>query len=133
MANYTFDKLEQYMKDKTRSMERVLFESLTDINTSITDTTPVDKGFAKGSWTTSINKMEAVTNTEPDRSGAASIARTKAEMNKFKLGDTVYHLSNLVYMPRLEYGYSKQAPSGMVRRAIDNFQQNLDEAIKNGQ
>lgn len=129
MANYTFDKLEQYLKQKAEDMETGTARALFELSSDIVNRTPVDEGFAKGSWTAGINKTSLAFNS----SNGVPTAQIKAESKKFKLGDSFYLLSNLVYMPRLEYGYSNQAPNGMVRRAIDDFQKNLDEAIKNEQ
>lgn len=129
MANYTWDKLEQYLKQKGEAMERGTANALFELSSDIVERTPVDEGFAKGSWTAGINKTSLAFN---DSNGIPT-PQIKAESKRFKLGDTFYLLSNLVYMPKLEYGSSQQAPQGMVRRAIDNFQSNLDEAIKNEQ
>lgn len=145
MANYTFDKLERYLKQKAQDMEKGTARALFELSSDIVERTPVDEGFAKGSWTAGINKTSIAFNS----SNGVPTPQIKAESNKFKLGDSFYLLSNLVYMPVLEFGrygtgagatskttrdgFSTQAPNGMVRTAIDNFQQNLEEAIKNEQ
>jgi hypothetical protein len=42
-------------------------------------------------------------------------------------------VNNLPYGIALEYGHSKQAPSGMIRVTLARFQQIVDEAIRNNQ
>jgi hypothetical protein len=37
------------------------------------------------------------------------------------VGDLYYLTNNLPYIERLEYGWSKQAPGGMVRKNMQNF------------
>ncbi|WP_256203847.1 MULTISPECIES: hypothetical protein [unclassified Pseudomonas] len=40
-------------------------------------------------------------------------------------------MNNLPYAIPLEYGHSTQAPAGMVRVTLANFQHIVDEAIRN--
>lgn len=149
MANYSWDKLQKYMEGKKDSMEKVVYQSMVSVSTDIILNTPVDEGFARNSWTMGINTTSVNYSTVRGPVGTAAINRVKGEMKKFKLGDEIYLLSNLVYMPVLEFGqygtgagatyrstrdgFSVQAPNGMVRVAINRFQAGLDEAIKNEQ
>lgn len=61
--------------------------------------TPVDTGRLRGNWMLGVNSPNA-------------------EGLSIKLGDVVYITNNLPYARRIEYGYSKQAPEGMLRRTI---------------
>lgn len=37
------------------------------------------------------------------------------------VGESIFLVNNLPYAQRLEYGYSKKAPDGMVRISLENF------------
>jgi hypothetical protein len=45
-------------------------------------------------------------------------------------GDIVFLVNNLPYGPRLERGWSKQAPSGMVGITVAEFQKAVSKAAK---
>ena len=47
-----------------------------------------------------------------------------------KFGATIYLVNNLPYAVRLEYGWSKQAPAGMVRITAAEFQSIVDDAAR---
>ncbi len=55
------------------------------------------------------------------------MAKTAAQA---KAGDVIYLANSLPYIRRLEYGWSKQAPAGMVRGTVGEFQQAIDKALK---
>lgn len=129
-----------------RNIEQVIRSVAFEVSSSVIETTPVDKGTAKGSWTPSLNKVPSTFSETKSKSGIQATARAGTVANRLQVGDTFYLLSNLVYMPVLEYGgygtgsgatnkttrdgYSVQAPHGMVRIAIDNINKSLKEAIK---
>jgi hypothetical protein len=149
MANFDWSKLGAYLEDKGRDMEQGVGTALFELSSDIINRTPVDEGGARGSWTPDINQMSSSSSNTVDKSGKRTINSARAKTKKFKLGDTFYLFSNLVYMPKLEFGgysqgagatskttrdgFSIQAPHGMVRKSIDNFGKNLDKAIKDEQ
>ena len=56
-----------------------------------------------------------------------------AGVHPLKLGDTAYLVNNLPYAVPLEYGHSSQAPAGMVRVTIAEFQQIVEAAVRANQ
>lgn len=82
---------------------------------------PVDEGRFKSSWVVSINSIPTGDPGTIDKSGAPSFMRVNAAMVGFKAGDVITMCSNLSYSRRLEYGWSKQAPSGVVRITVVEF------------
>lgn len=76
----------------------------------VTERTPVDTGKAKGSWMGGINS--------PARNSPGYLA----VIGRLKLGDTFFLTNNQPYIRRLEYGWSMQAPAGMVRITVAEFQ-----------
>lgn len=87
--------------------------------------TPVDLGFARNSWVTGVNAPgEAQQPRQPPPSNErkpinlVAFRAMQAALVAAKLGDIVYLTSNCVYMNRLEYGHSGQAPAGMIRLTV---------------
>ena len=94
--------------------------------------TPVDTGNARANWDIGINAIpdgfEAT--IETGELGAASqqaLNRGLMEFASFKLGDTAYIVNNVAYIGFLEEGRSGQAPSGMVKITVREFQTIVDE------
>lgn len=83
--------------------------------------TPVDTGRLRGNWQTTINSPAGAATTRDDPSGAAALAEAMANLGS--LADVVWFTNNLPYAERIEYeGWSRQAPEGMVRRHIAQWQ-----------
>jgi hypothetical protein len=69
--------------------------------------TPVDTGFCRSQWQPSINGFVM--------GDAATVTLAAAQMIA---GDTFAMTNNTDYVRRLEYGWSQQAPNGMVRMTL---------------
>lgn len=83
--------------------------------------TPVDTGRLRGNWQTTINTPAGSTREVLDPSGGAALAEVMANMGG--LLDVVWFTNNLPYVERIEYdGWSRQAPEGMVRKHIAQWQ-----------
>lgn len=90
--------------------------------------TPVDTGYARSSWWVAVNELTGErTVFTVDKSGQAALAEATVTLIGVQAGDVIYILSNTVYMRRLEYGHSQQAPKGMVRVVLANGQHIVDE------
>ena len=89
---------------------------------------PVDTGRFKGNWQVAIGSIPAGTVEIDDKDGTATISKVDAETLKLKAGETIYLVNNLEYARPLEYGHSRQAPSGMVRTTLSEFPQVVQTA-----
>lgn len=101
--------------------------SLFKLSRSVVFITPVDEGRAQGNWFASLNGFdnELHDETGPQFTQIENITDGAA-------GSIFYLVNNLPYIGKLEFeGHSQQAPFGMVRVSIENFQQMLDETIQN--
>jgi hypothetical protein len=79
--------------------------------------TPVDQGFARGSWVVSLGKPASKGPSNPEKD--ATVALDSAKILTATLDQPVHVTSFAPYMKRLEYeGWSSQAPRGFVRLAI---------------
>ncbi|MBB1617040.1 hypothetical protein A9978_31785 [Pseudomonas sp. UMC65] len=90
-------------------------------------------GRLRGNWQFSIDTPAEGTLDQVDPSGGVTLAKLRLQVGQLTAGQTAYIVNNLPYAVPLEYGHSKQAPSGMVRITLARFQQIVDEAIRNNQ
>lgn len=84
---------------------------------------PVDTGRFRGNWQVGIGNIPAGTLRLDDKSGRATISKAQAAALRLEPGQTITLVNNLPYGPRLENGWSKQAPAGMVALTVQDFQQ----------
>lgn len=82
---------------------------------------PVDTGRFRGNWQVAIGSIPAGVLEIEDKSGTATIARVTAETLNLRAGQTITLVNNLAYARALEYGWSKQAPAGMVRLTVQEY------------
>jgi hypothetical protein len=86
-------------------------------------------GRFRGNWSVAFDSPPMGTLDRIDPVGGQTIAEGSSVLAQFKAGRTIYIVNNLPYAHRLEYeGWSKQAPEGMVRVSIAEFQQIAAEA-----
>lgn len=112
---------------------------------SIVLRTPVDTGRARGNWQIEFNKTPtgevgtAESWTQKGSEGVqaptesrTSIAVTNEAQNRIGYGDKEFNsivmANNLPYINRLETGWSDQAPAGMVRITLTEFEAALRKA-----
>lgn len=89
-------------------------------------------GRFKSNWMTEVGQSpDSTTTTMAEKSGARSRARLNEKLSGWKPGQTIWIVNNLPYAYRIEYkGWSKQAPSGVVRLAVQNTQQAVAKAAR---
>jgi hypothetical protein len=102
-----------------------------DMLTKIVMKTPVDTGRARGHWGVGVTSITYGAGL--DKGGGGTIAKATASLQGARAGDRIYIANNLPYIVRLEYGHSKQAPAGMVRTTIDEFQSAVNRAAAEAQ
>lgn len=129
--------MQKWVKKAGISMENAVKSVRIQGLTGIIQRTPVDTGRARSSWvaTTGEPSKTEFGEQEDYPSDAALINLGIKEANK-NVDDVFYFTSNLPYIRRLEYdpklqkGYSTQAPSGMVRVTIEEIKAGLKQVIK---
>lgn len=88
------------------------------VQEALVNGSPVDTGRFKGNWQVTANAPPMYAVNEYDRDGSETIARGKRALTSLLRGGggvRSIHFSNmLIYANALEYGHSKQAPSGVV-------------------
>jgi hypothetical protein len=99
--------------------------------------TPVQTGWAKGSWYPEIGSItvtaqavdDATRQAGGDPSGSASMGRATV-LADAPMGTWVYYVNGAIYAIMLEYGTSEQAPAGMVRLITRSGQLILNHAVR---
>ena len=109
---------------------KVMQNSLMRIGGKIVVMSPVRDGIFKGSWMSAYGAPEASPDNNIDPTGASAIGRLKAKLDVLKGGTVFYFTSNLPYAERLEYGWSEQAPAGMVRVSVASWQSIVEDEIR---
>ena len=90
--------------------------------------TPVDTGVAAGSWRFGVGAPPS--GPSDAKADGISAVSDFHEILDADLGDQCYLGSACVYMPALEGGWSKQAPTGMVAVVLSQGQAILDDAVQ---
>ena len=89
-------------------------------------------GRARGSWQYAQGAPLAVEPGGIDPSGQGPIGRVRAGVEVGDAATEHFVTSTVPYMRRLEYdGWSQQAPNGMVRMTIEEFQRFVNNATRN--
>lgn len=88
---------------------------------------PVDTGRFRGNWFVQEDVSSQQTDGT-DKGGGGTIEVGAVKIASFKVGEKLYILNHLPYSIDLEYGGSQQAPNGMVRITVAEFEQYLAAA-----
>lgn len=109
--------------------EKVVRGTLVSLVSRIIKRSPVDTGRFRGNWQASFNTM-ALGQTGTIEPVDVTIKKAQNKANQLEMGATFFLTNNLPYSLRLEYGWSDQAPSGMVRLEVAQLQARMNEADK---
>lgn len=110
--------------------EEMVRGTLFSLASRIIKESPVDTGRFRGNWQASLNAPKQGKLQRLDRTGGGAINDMSSVVMSLKMGQTFYLTNNLPYARRLEYGYSKQAPSGFLRINVMRVQSELQKARK---
>lgn len=91
---------------------------------------PVDTGRFRGAWVVGRNAADRSEPDTADPSGTSTEIKGINDINSIREGDIVYLSNNLDYALMLEYGWSKQAPAGMVAISLNEIEAWLQGAKK---
>lgn len=145
MTVYSLGDVGRFVADKKLDVDKVIRGTLLDISASIVDRTPVGDptywksgkapagyvgGTAKANWRAAIGAPDLVYANKQDKEGSSTIREISVVVDNAP--DNLFFLTNSVpYIQLLEYGqHSKQAPGGMVRVTLAEFNKSVNEQIK---
>lgn len=121
------DQIRAFSVKASQAHDKIVRDTTIALFTNVITETPVDEGTAKGSWQTTVNTPATGQADRVDYSGSQAIAEAVANTPE-GAGQITCLTSNLVYIERLENGWSGQASHGMVRINVDRFQRMIDES-----
>ena len=121
------NKLCERAKDKAHIVVR---KTAFELQGMMIDMSPVDTGRFRSNWAVGLGAINTSTDAAPDKTGDAAKGRAQAALQGWKPGQTIYLSNSLPYARRLEMGWSKQAPQGMVRLTVQRYGDALAEAVK---
>ena len=119
-----FEALAEKMK---QDIETVARKAFLDMYRSIVIMSPVETGRFQANWNPSYGSPNVTTTFD---TGMTRALRKASAISKFPIGAIWYITNGLPYARRLEYGWSKQSPSGMVRVTALRFQEFVDRASR---
>jgi len=85
---------------------------------------PVDTGRFRGNWIVSKNAANTTSSQVTDKNGGQTITKGSGVIDTFEMNtdSRIIIQNNLPYANRLENGWSKQAPNGMVALTVAEMQ-----------
>lgn len=117
----------KFVEKAKKNPEKVMRQVSIKLFSAIIKASPVDTGRFRMNWMASGGTPASGTTDATDKSGntatgnATSFVLKASDWREFTLAN------NLLYAQRLEYGWSQQAPQGMVRTNVSRFQQLINE------
>lgn len=107
--------LDEWYRDEVEGAVQIIAQKLMMEGLSrIVYRSPVDTGRFRGNWTVSLDGPQSGTREVDDKNGGATVAEGNAVAQQAKAFQIIYMQNNLPYGPRLEGGWSKQAPGGFL-------------------
>jgi len=131
--------LELAVIDRKDIASRVIKGTLFSITGNIIKRTPVGNsslwkgkapagyvgGTLRGAWAASIGApvLKSAISVKPDKNGVATQKAVKVIIDSLELGEIFYMTNNMAYAHRVEFGWSTQAPAGMLRVSVSEANQ----------
>lgn len=117
----------KFVEKAKKNPEKVMRQVSIKLFSAIIKASPVDTGRFRMNWMASGGIPASGVTYATDKSGNIAIGNATS----FVLNASDWHeftlTNNLPYAQRLEYGWSQQAPSGVVRTNVSRFQQLINE------
>lgn len=113
--------------DKTGiKLETIVRKVTFDLFSKVILRSPVDTGRFRANWNVAYGAPNLSTSSSVGNGAARSEA---AKALTLPVGGVTYLANGLPYARRLEFGWSKQAPSGMVRLSAQEFNAFVRKAV----
>lgn len=146
MASSVFElQIAKFVEKANGNVNLVVRKVAFEVFSGCIQKSPVDTGRFKSNWLVAINSIPTGTvgfakDDEREKTGRKTQGRsdfvggptiTKVETVTLgaKAGDVIYLVNNLEYARALEYGHSQQAPAGMVRLSIEEFNSVVTQTV----
>lgn len=110
--------------------DQVVQKTVLSLFSNVLLKSPVDTGRFRANWNVSASNPDSSTSENTDKQGLSTVSKAAIKINSYRAGPTIYITNALPYAQRLEYGWSKQAPAGMVRVTLSEFRDYVKDAIR---
>ena len=107
--------------------EKIVRGTLLGMTSKIITRSPVDTGRFRNNW---IPSFDAPASGTASNANGNPVSNTAQAINKWQVGQTFYLTNNLPYSVRLEFGHSPQAPNGMLRLTLAEYETEMKKAAK---
>lgn len=124
------DQIKQFSVKVENLSHAVVSDCVNGVAFKVDERSPVDTGHFRANWQLGVGTMPAGQIAGVDPTGAGLGNRVTARIPADAAGKVYYLTNNLPYAQRLEMGYSKQAPQGMVGRTVTEWQGLVDKAVQ---
>ena len=126
MTTFSLD-VKKFAEKAEKYADAAISKVCLDLLSDIVLNTPVDTGRARANWFTSIGIPTNATVEHEGAQSASGVAIGRAASDIAAAPRNIFWISNnLPYIYRLEFEqWSKQAPSGMVRLAINRAERKM--------
>ena len=126
--------LTKYAQAKAESIQDCRRKVAVKLFEAVVKRTPVDTGRARGNWQVTVGYDDTSTtdrvDDRPKGSRPMYLAEEQRKIAEAEGDETIFIHNNLPYIRRLEYGYSRQSPRGMVGVVMANIDAKIREAVK---
>lgn len=125
IGDQTFSSMvNKFAKTAPEQANAVIRKSTLELFTDVVMDTPVDTGRARGNWQVSFGSpasgvLDERGDKESDNKTSSPTARVVTDaLNSDRTTSVIFLTNNLPYIKKLEYGWSKKAARGMVRKNL---------------
>jgi allantoicase len=123
-------KLNKQVLDTNEKIEDAIQVIAMDSLRGVVQKSPVDTGRFRGNWIVSVDSPNLTETQQTDVNGSATINKGMAAIEAFDINNSrIYIQNNLPYGNRLENGWSKQAPNGMVALTLSEMSAKYREIL----
>ncbi|ELZ3649981.1 HK97 gp10 family phage protein [Salmonella enterica] len=126
MSKFTLD-IQAFCEKAKKNPETVVRSVSLKLFSAIIKSSPVDIGLFRGNWQTSGATPATGLVAGVDPTGDKAVTKAYTYIGNAPNWYEFTLTNNLPYAERLEYGWSKQAPTGMLRVNIARFNTLLNE------
>lgn len=123
----TIADLQHLIIDRTHALPQAV---ASEMLTRLTARSPVDTGLFVNNWNVGLGVPDLSTGTAVDPGRSQARIRGNAIIARAQPGQTIHITNSLPYARRLEYGWSAQAPSGVVAITVAEAGQIIEQATR---
>lgn len=126
MGKFAID-ITAFCEKAKKNPETVMRNVSLKLFSAIIKASPVDTGRFRNNWNAAGSVPDLKVTEEADKTGTKALAAVTEFTLNYAQWTDITLANNLPYAEKLEYGFSKQAPTGIVRVNVLRFQQLLDQ------